>query len=170
MDKRFFVAIGLIVVVIGLWGYFKFYDRDRYDDNDYVENISYDVPSKFEKSNYGEYYHYYGDGVSCDFSVEDFSTYSYSDGKKYLERGVSIYLSDEVSEVREVDINGDLWYSFGRKNGGDVSYYYAIVKDGKGYFLEYSIRDHMNGYYDGDKDSFCKDSYDRIIKSVKLKG
>lgn len=165
--KKIIIILGVVVVVGMLVYSFIKYDRE----NEYVdslENISYDVPREFEKSEYGEYYHYYGDDISCDFEVRDFYVYSYGDGKEYLENNVSVHLSDKVSFVEEVDVNGDMWYYFSKKNRGDVSYYYAIVKDNKGYYMEYSIRDYLNGDY-SENNNFCMASYGEIISSVKLK-
>ena len=150
-----------------VYSFVKYEKENVYVDS--LENISYDVPGEFEKSKYGEYYHYYGNKVSCDFKVDDFSTYSYSNGKEYLEDNVSVHLNDEISDVKEVDLNGDLWYSFNRKSRGNISYYYAIVKEDKGYFIEYEIRDYYHGDYSNGENNFCKISFDKIISSVKLK-
>ena len=166
--KKIIIILGIVVVVGMLVYSFVKYDREN-EYVDFLENISYDVPKEFEKSKYGEYYHYYGNNVSCNFEVDDFSTYSYSNGKEYLEDNVSVHLNDEVSDVKEVDLNGDLWYSFNRKSGGNISYYYAIVKNDKGYYIEYEMRDYYHGDYSNGENNFCKASYDKIISSVKLK-
>ncbi len=158
------------VVVVGgmlVYSFIKYESENEYID--YLENISYDVPGEFEKSEYGEYYHYYGNNVSCNFEVNDFSIYSYSNGKEYLEDSVSVHLNDEVSDIKEVDLNGDLWYSFSKKNDSGISYYYAIVKGDKGYYLEYEIRDSYHGDYSDNENNFCKASYGEVISSVKLK-
>lgn len=171
MNVKKVLIIGVcFFVIIVLVGFFRYYISEKNSsDKDYLKNISYDVPKEFEKSKYGEYYHYYGNNVSCNFEVDDFSTYSYSNGKEYLEDSVSVHLNDEVSDVKEVDLNGDLWYSFNRKSGGNSSYYYAIVKDDKGYYIEYEMRDYYHGDYSNGENNFCKASYDKIISSVKLK-
>ena len=77
-------------------------------------------------------------------------------------------MMDDLS-VKEVDLNGDMWYSFSRKNSNGISYYYAIVKKDKGYFLEYEISDYYHGDYSNGENNFCKASYDEIISSVRLK-
>ena len=169
MNKKILIGIGVVVVVIIVVSFVRYYEDSFDDEEDYLKDISYDVPREFEKSEYGEYYHYYGDDVSCHFEVMDFSTYSSKSGKEYLENNVSFYLSDEVSEIKEVDLNGDLWYSFSKKNDSGISYYYAIVKDDKGYCLEYTIRDYYHGDYSGNENNFCKASYGEVISSVKLK-
>ena len=168
MKKIIIIGIVIfgVVVIIGGVGH---YITERNENNDRLEGISYNVPKEFERSDYGEYYHYYGGDVSCDFEIDDFSTYSYESGKEYLENYVIIHLSDEVSEIKEVDLNGDLWYSFSKKNDSGISYYYAIVKDDKGYYLEYAIRDYYHGDYSGNENNFCKASYGEVISSVKLK-
>lgn len=166
--KKVIIILGIIVVVGMLVYSFVKYERE----NAYVDplvGITYVVPSEFEKSKYGEYYHYYGDDVSCSFDVSAFSTYSYESGKDYLENHVSVYLSDEVSFIEEVDLGGDVWYYFSRKNRGYVYYYYAIVKDDKGYYLEYEINDYLDDYNDNEN-NFCKASYGEVISSIKLKG
>ena len=169
MNKKILIGIGVIVVVILVVSFVRYYEDSSLYENDYLKGISYDVPREFEKSKYGEYYHYYGDNVSCNFEIDDFSTYSYKNGKDYLENNVSVHLSDEVSDVKEVDLNGDMWYSFSRKNSNGISYYYAIVKGDKGYFLEYEISDYYHGDYSNGENNFCKASYGEIISSVRLK-
>ena len=169
MNKKILIGIGIVVVVIIVVSFVRYYEDNSYYGEEYLKNISYGVPREFEKSKYGEYYHYYGDDVSCNFVVRDFSTYSSKSGKEYLENYVSVHLSDEVSDVKEVDLNGDMWYYFSSKNRGNISYYYAIVKEDKGYYLEYTIRDDKNGDYSNGENNFCKASYGEIISSVKLK-
>ena len=169
MNKKILIGIGVVVVVIIVVSFVRYYEDNFYYEEEYLQNISYDVPREFEKSEYGEYYHYYGDDVSCHFEVMDFSTYSSKSGKEYLENYVSVHLSDEVSDVKEVDLNGDMWYYFSSKNRGNISYYYAIVKEDKGYYLEYTIRDDKNGDYGNGENNFCKVSYGEIISSVTLK-
>lgn len=163
------IIIGIVVFGIVIIGCVGHYITEINERNEMVEGISYNVPLEFERSKYGDYYHFYEDDVSCDFDVSDFSTYSYKSGKEYLENYVTIHLSDEVSEIKEVDLNGDLWYSFSKKNDSGISYYYAIVKDDKGYYLEYAIRDYYHGDYSGNENNFCKASYGEVISSVKLK-
>ena len=168
MKKNIIIGIVIfgVVVIIGGVGH---YITELNERNERLEGISYHVPLEFEKSEYGEYYHYYGDDVSCHFEVMDFSTYSFKSGKEYLENYVTIHLSDEVSDVKEVDLNGNVWYYFSSKNRGNISYYYAIVKEDKGYYLEYTIRDDKNGDYSNGENNFCKASYGEVISSVKLK-
>ena len=166
MNKK--ILIGVVIVVLLLIIFYVRYYEDSYDDDgEFLKNISYDVPREFEKSKYGEYYHYYGDNVSCNFEIDDFSVYSYKSGKEYLENNVSVYLSDEVSDVKEVDVNGDMWYSFSKKNNSGISYYYATVKDDNGYYFEYEIRDYYHGDYGSN--NFCDASYGEVVSSVKLK-
>ena len=167
MNKKILIGVGLVVVIILVVSFVRYYEDSSYYEEEYLKNISYNVPEKFERSKYGEYYHYYGDGISCDFEVREISVYSYKSGKEYLENNVSVYLSDEVSDVKEVDLNGDMWYSFSKKNSDGVSYYYATVRDDKGYYLEYEIRNYHHGDYSGN--NFCNASYGEVISSVKLK-
>ena len=152
MNKKILIGIGVVVVVILVVSFVRYYEDNSYYEEEYLKNISYD-----------------GDDVSCHFEVMDFSTYSSKSGKEYLENYVSVHLSDEVSDVKEVDLNGDMWYYFNSKNRGNISYYYAIVKEDKGYYLEYTIRDDKNGDYGNGENNFCKASYGEIISSVKLK-
>ena len=170
MNKKILIGIGIVIVFVLLGvSFVRYYEDSSLYENDYLKGISYDVPREFEKSKYGEYYHYYGDNVSCNFEIDDFSTYSYKNGKEYLENNVSVHLSDEVSDVKEVDLNGDMWYSFSGKNSNGISYYYAVVKEDKGYFLEYEISDYYHGDYSNGENNFCKASYGEIISSVRLK-
>lgn len=165
MMRKVFIGIGIIAIVV----IFIFYVMSNDSDVDSIEGISYRVPSEFEKSKYGEYYHYYGDKVSCDFDVRDFSLYSYKSGKEYLENNVIFHLSDDIGKISEIELNGDMWYFLGKKNSNSVSYYYATVKDNIGYYMEYVIRDYYHGDYSNDENNYCMVSYDKVISSVKLK-
>ena len=168
MNKKILIGIGVVVVVILVVSFVRYYEDSYNNEDEYLKNISYSVPLEFEKSKYGEYYHYYGDDVSCDFEVREVSAYSYESGKEYLENNVSVYLSDEVREVKEVDVNGVLWYSFSRKNSDGISYYYATVRDDKGYYFEYEIRDYYHGE-NGSSNNYCEASYGEIVSSIYLK-
>ena len=171
MKKSFLIVGGILIFIVILGcGLYNVYKVNYDDDNRDLDLITYDIPSEFEKSEYGVYYHYYGeDNISCSFHMDSFYVNRYLSGKSYLENNVFVYLSDEVSEIKEVNLNGDIWYSFYKKNGGKMIYYYATVKDNLGYYFEYGIDDYENGDYEGEVSDFCYSSLDKIISSIRIK-
>lgn len=165
------IVIGIIILVSGIIYYFVRDDYHYYDDKDYLSNISYDISSEFDSSIYdsSRYYHYYGDYISCNFSVNYFNTYNISNGEEYLKNRINITLSDKVSDIEEVDINNYKWYYMKVDSGDTIKYYYATIEKDIGYELEYNIHDYLRGDSNSN-DRFCFDEYDKIISSVKLKG
>ena len=169
--KRNVLIIGAIIFVIVIFVIYKVNDN-IYDDDyyKYLDNIDYKVSSEFEESKYSKgYYRYYNDDISCNFSIDSFSTYSYKDGSEYLKDDIRFTLNDKVSDINEVDLNGYKWYSLTVEHNNEISYYYATVKDDNGYLLEYKIRDYNNGDYGNSKENFCYVEYDRIISSISFK-
>ena len=171
MRKKVLLFIGIIIVIIFIYIIYKVNDNYNYGDYyDYLDNISYDISSKFEVSKYSRgYYHYYDNDISCTFDVDSFSTYNYFNGSDYIKDSITFTLNDKVSEIKEVDLNGYKWFYFGVDGGNNKEYYYATIKDEKGYLLKYEISDYLRGDSNKDRDSFCYTEYDKIISSVRFK-
>ena len=171
MRKKVLLFIGIIIVIIAIYIIYKVNDNYNYGDYyDYLDNISYDISNKFKESEYsGGYYHYYGNNVSCTFDVDSFSTYNYFNGSDYIKDRITFTLNDKVSDIKEVDLNGYKWFYFGVDGGNNKEYYYATIKDDKGYLLKYEISDYLRGDSNKDRDSFCYTEYDKIISSVRFK-
>lgn len=173
MNKRVFIIIGIVILFVGILIFFYYEDNDynyKWDDKGYLDDISYDVPGRFEsdKYTYSDNYHYYNNSISCSFNVKYFGTYNISNGEEYLRDSIRFTLNDKVSDISLVDLNGDKWYYMTVNSGDNISYYYATIKNDKGYVLEYEVNDYLRG--DTDKrDNFCYVSYDKIISSVRLK-
>ena len=173
MNKRVFIIVGIVILFICIFIFFYYRDNNynyRWDDKGYLDDISYDVPGNFksDRYTYSDNYHYYNNSISCSFNVKYFSVYDISNGEEYLKDNIRFTLNDEVSDISLVDLNGDKWYYMTVNRRSDTSYYYAIIKNDKGYVLEYEINDYLRGDTDK-KDNFCYVSYDKIISSVKLK-
>ena len=168
MKKILFILVGVIIVFFVCSWIYKQSTDYYYDGNEYLDNISYVISDKFEESEYSRgYYHYYDDGISCSFDINDYSTYSYKNGSDYLKDRITFTLNDEVSEISEVDLNGYKWYYMSVSKRGNINYYYATVKNDRGYILNYEINDYSYGdSLSGDK--FCDTEYDKVISSVRF--
>ena len=170
MNKKVLLVIGVIIVIVVSYIIYKINDNYNYGYYyEFLNNISYDISSKFEEGKYSKgYYHYYGDDVSCSFNIDSFSTYNYSNGSDYIKDRINFTLNDKVSEIEEVDLNGYKWFYFSVDGGDNKEYYYATIKDDKGYLLEYEIRDYNRGDSMEGTKSFCYAEYDNSISSVRF--
>lgn len=169
MKKIYIIIFAVIVLVVISIFYFT-------KDNDYVvdshlSDISFDIDDRFEANIYDSsgYYHYYSDDISCNFDVSYYDNYKYNSGNDYLRDMVMFSLNDEVSEIKEIELNGYKWYYMSVDSDGKKSYYYATIKSDKVYELEYDISDYKRGDRTEDESNFCYSEYDKIISSVKLK-
>ncbi len=169
MNKKWLVVLGAIVIIILLviFTFYSFHDVYYHYAEEYLNNISFVISDKFSVSKYSRgYYSHYDNDVSCNFIVEDYYGDVYSDGSEYLKKYVYFTLSDEVSDIEEVTLNGYPWYFMRVDNKNGVSYYYSTIWNGTGYKIEYSIR---NYGLDNNRNSFCYMEYDEVISSVKFK-
>ena len=179
MKKHIKIIIIVGIVVIYLFSVLL-YQRttnkpvflDRNDRK--MTEVDYTNPEKFENSrNESDYvsYNYYGKNISCYYTINIDDYYDYQEGREYLENNVSVLLSDKVSEIKEDNINGSIWYSMNVESKGKyTTYYYVTCRGEKTYELEYRIYDYERGdYEEGDDDNYCKTSLDELVASLKIK-
>ena len=161
-----FVVIILVVIFI-----FCFIKDNVIESGNSLSDITFDIDDRFEASLYdgSGYYHYYSDDISCNFDFSYYSNYRYITGDDYLRDMVKFSLNDEVSEIKEIELNGYKWYYMSVDSDGKKTYYYATIKNDKVYELEYDISDYKRGDRTEDESNFCYSEYDKVISSVKLK-
>ena len=116
-------------------------------------------------------YSYYGDDISCYYSIDTEENYTQAiDGKDYLERNFHYTMKDKVGEIKEKVIDGITWYSVKKEsNDGTTLYNYVTMKDENVYKFEYTIHDYNNGDYGEGEGIFCYKALEEIVHSLKIK-
>ena len=175
MKKGKFIIIAIVVIILVIILSAVINEKIEYQkyekkDIEALKNISVKVPKKFEKHTYSSSIDYslYEDDTSCSLSI-DVNTNSYKhyeDGKDYLEDNTYITLKDKVTEIQEIELNNYKWHYLSVEKNGNLSYYYATIKENTIYELEYRINDYTNGE---EKNNYCDSIKDEIISTVKIK-
>ena len=139
------------------------------DDEAEFSEISYNVSDDFER--YSEYrgYSYSDDDVYCRLWVNAYTREYYDEDREvWFKSMINVNLNDKVSELKEIDVNGNkaLYIEVNDKN--DVNYYYGFVSNNYYYLFDYSI-----SVYDDEKpgvleDNKCYKYINDVINSVKL--
>lgn len=142
------------------------------EETTYKEKIVYEVPKKFEKID-NDYYNYDNNDVYCSINIieTEKSLYyqSYTSLDDYLKNNITIHLSDEVSNIEELNINNNKLLYLSVKTKNEIVYYYGIEGTEKYYMLEYKINDDKNGDRNDINDNLCYTAKDKILNSIKIK-
>ena len=168
--KKVYIIIFVVIILVVIF-IFCFIKDNVIESGNNLSDISFDIDNRFEANIYDSsgYYHYYSDDISCSFDVSYYGNYKYNSGNDYLRDMVMFSLNDEVSEIKEIELNGYKWYYMSVDSGDKKTYYYATIKNDKVYELEYDISDYKRGDRTEDESNFCYSEYDKVISSVKLK-
>ena len=166
------IAFIVVVAIIGIE-----YESDNYEEEDrkLYEEIEYVVPQDLLVSEYSNKkdhrYSYFEDDCYCSFNVEVSNKDYYDNIEEYLKKSIYISLDNEVSEVEEIEMNGEKFYSvvIKEKKGLTNEYYYTVESANYYYLLRYRLVDESNGDTAGIEDSTCYTAKDQILKSVHTK-
>lgn len=163
------VIIGLIVLAFIL--YFAFDHNDEFFEENQFDEISYKVPSEFnreEEYSYSRYYNYNDDSVYCGFGINATENDFYDGLKDWFKEMITFNLNDKVSDLKEITINNTKMYYIDKKSNGNTVYYYGVESSGHYYLLTYSIDDYENGDRSDLDSNFCYNAKDRILSSVRI--
>lgn len=165
------VVILAIIVFVFILSIIVKHSNNRFSENLFTE-ISYEVPSKFEKDEdytYSRYYRYSDNSVHCSFYVSVDEKDYYDDFSDWFKSRIRFNLNDEVSELKEVTINNQKMLYIEKKSKGSLEYYYGVESAKYFYLLTYNIDDYENGDRNDLDSNLCYNAKDRIIESVNIK-
>ena len=165
------LAISIVAIIIKMINSGRKYEMNSNGNN---QILTHKVPEGFEKGyTDGTYssYSYYGDDISCYYSIDTEENYTQAiDGKDYLERNFHYTMKDKIGEIKEEEIDGITWYSVKKESSdGTTLHNYVAIKDENIYNFEYTIHDYNNGDHGQDEDIFCYKALEEIVHSLKIK-
>ena len=165
------IAIVFIILIIGIISVRVYLENHYYyDDKEDYNEISYTTPKGLESGDYfDDYYSYYGDDISCSFSVNASDKYYNKDFKKWFENNIRVSLSDKVGEMKEISIGNTTGYYIDVQTDTRKEYYYGVESTNHYYLLEYNIYDDLNGDRPDLETNICYTAKDKIIESIKVK-
>ena len=145
-------------------------NKNNYSDEEVItEKLEYKIPKQFKKSEYGDYYRYDADDIDCSFEIEDRNkSFSYETLEEYLKDNIMVYLSNKVSDIKEIEINNMKWLYIEVKTKYGEEYYYGLEGTENYYMIKYSIRDSKKGDRNDINTNLCYTSKDKIINSIKI--
>lgn len=181
-EKRvFFIVFGIVgaiialIVVAALVGEKYEYDNYNKEYSKMYEEISYTVPKELKDSEYSNIkdhrYSYFEDDCYVSFNVEADDKEYYDNTEEYLKKSIYTSIDNKVSEVEEIEMNGEKFYSVNikEKKSGTIEYYYALESTNYYYLLRYRLVDDSNGDVAGIEDSICYTAKDQILKTIHTK-
>lgn len=145
---------------------------NSYNYENLFTEISYEIPSKFDKDEdyaYSRYYNYNDNSVYCSFSINVTEKDYYDDINDWFKENIRINLNDKVSELKEVVINNTKMLYIEKKSKGSLDYYYGVETPSYFYLLKYNIDDYENGDRSDLDYNYCYNAKDKIIASVNVK-
>ena len=148
---------------------------DKEEKENLFEEISYKIPDEFEKDEsfiYTRNYHYYNDSIYCDVDVKAYEKRYYNEDREtWFKDSIRVNLSDEVSELKEIDISNNkaMNINVNKSETNETHYYYGFVSSNFYYLIDYNISNHNKDEDFDEKTSPCYKYIDEIIYSVKVK-
>ena len=136
-----------------------------------VENLSYEIPEYFKisySSNNYKTYRYEENSVYCNISI---TTRDYYDDALEAIKATNVKISDNVSEIKEIDLNGNSAYALEVESTDNLekTYYYMLKIKNHIYSIEYEIRDYEKGdRTDGDTNK-CFSAREEFVNSIMIK-
>lgn len=149
--------------------------EDISDSNKDFEEISYEVPEKFnvEEYEYLRSMRYSDNDLYCDIEIDSYEKKYFKDAKHVIENNVHFNLSDEVSDLETFNLNGKKGYTISVKSMEELylenKSYYSIESTNYIYLIKYSIYDYKKGDREDINTHVCYTSKDDFIKSIKVK-
>ncbi len=171
------VVILILSVIVAINKYKDNVWSEKYREETNVElsEISYEIPKEFEESDYiySKNYSFYNGNYSCTVKIsgerKENIIHRSDDLLNWLKKEIFIYLSDDVSETKELDINNTKSYNIDVKRDFSTESYYAFESSNYYYLLEYRLVDYLQGDRDNNEINICYSSKDKIISSIVLK-
>lgn len=130
------------------------------EEKNQIEKLSYSVPATFKKSKLSkDNYHIYK--YDDKYSICEFSITSMTPFNKDLDVVIQSYMfTEEEKKTKEKTINNQVWkYSSDYRKTKGIYYAYATIYQDVLYVVEYD---------DMGIDSYCSDSFKKIMKSLKM--
>ena len=173
--KNIIVVIGLIflVLIIILFTNNKSYKEKYNSEADPFIYLSYEIPEYFEDSDSSSLYKLYNyneNRVYCNISI---TTLDYYDDAQKAINNITIKASDVVSEIKEIDLNGNLAYTREVESADKYvlgkNYYYMFKIKNHIYSIEYEIRDYEKGDRGDSDTNKCFLAREKFINSIVVK-
>lgn len=164
----FIVAIIIFCIVASNIHYNENNNIEKQDD---FENLSYEIPEYFKisySSNNYKTYRYEENSVYCNISI---TTRDYYDDALEAIKATNVKISDNVSEIKEIDLNGNSAYALEVESTDNLekTYYYMLKIKNHIYSIEYEIRDYEKGdRTDGDTNK-CFSAREEFVNSIMIK-
>lgn len=133
--------------------------------------ITYEVPDMFEESHYSTFrdYRYNSKEAYLDIEVSTVEKSLYKDADNYIKERVIIKLTDKVSELKEIEINGIKMHTVTVESKNDTTYYYSMETTNYIYLFEFQISDYKNGNREDIDTNPCFTTKEKVLYSIKLK-
>ena len=144
-------------------------DKNNFSDDEEVitEKLEYKIPKQFKKSEYGDYYKYDTNDINCSFEIENRNKlFSYKTLEEYLKDNIMVYLSNEVSDIKEIEINNIKLLYIVVKTKYSEEHYYGLEGTENYYMLKYTITDSKKGDRNDINTNLCYISKDKILNSI----
>ena len=171
------IVIGIIIILIFvpfLWPSIP--NNYKENNKEYFKEISYTVPSEFELDDYhhSRNYSYYDTSLNCYIDIRAQEKLREQSFEKWFKGDISFTLNDELSELEELEINGNKILGIQKRRGEDyswseVEYYYGVESSNYYYMIEYRIIDYKNGDRTDTETSMCLSTLDTFLSSIKTK-
>ena len=161
----------ILFIAIVFIAFLKMQDSSDWFSDDLFAEISYEVPSKFESSDYtySRHYSYYDNDVYCNLNIESDDSSIYDDFKDWFMNSVHFNLSDKISELKEITINGHEMYYVDKKSKNSTVYYYGVKSSNYYYSITYTLNDYENGDRADIDTNLCYTAKDKIISTIQVK-
>lgn len=149
--------------------------EDKEHREDVFKEISYVIPSVFEKDEdytYSRYYNFKDDNIYCYVSIQSYEKKYYDEDREiWFKDQIRVTLNDRVSELEKNDIqnNNALFIEVEKSDNKTFDYYYGFVSSNYYYLVDYNIDSYNREENKDIKDSSCYSYRDEIIHSIRLK-
>ena len=162
--KKFIILIFLCLFIAGC--------GDKYKNEEDFKEIEYNIPESFTNDNdntFGRYYNCDDNDVYSYVAIHSYEKSLYDSKEKWFKNNFTFTLNDKVSDLEELDINGNKVLFLKIESEHNVNYCYGFESSNNYYSLSYSIYDYKSGDRADMDTNKCYISHEDIINSVKLK-
>ncbi len=171
------IVIGIIIfLVVGPFIWPSYTRTHKEKNEDYFTEISYKVPKTFEEDDYSnsKYYSFYDTSLNCTIDIRADKKLHEESFEKWFKGEINFNLNDEVSELEQLDINGNKILGIQKKSGENYSWseverYYGVESSNYYYIIDYRIIDYKNGDRTDTETSMCLSTLDTFLSSIKTK-
>ena len=180
MDKKVKLPLWVVVVLISIVAIVLLYlicsiisdykDELKYRKIREIEysEITYDIPSEFESNDELKSYSYNDNSAFCHIYFYASDKYI-NDFKEWFKGNITSDLSKEVSEIKEIEINGKKAYYVEIKDNKTTEHVYGIESTNYFYSVSYYLSDYKYKDRDDIDTNLCFTSENKIINSINVK-